>query len=80
MPRYFLSFAGREQDRSEIECDDMDAARNEAVRRLGAYLTDHPSFSNEGHWRINVENNLGQPILHVIVATVTPRKSKQAEV
>lgn len=76
MPRYFLNFAGRERERTEIECDDVDTARNEAVRHLGSYLADHPGFADEGHWRVNVEDNAGRPVLHVIVATVTARQKK----
>jgi hypothetical protein len=73
MPKYRLLFAGRERDEIMIECDDVDAARNEAVRQLGMYLAEHPGFADEGHWRVEVESEQCEPLLHVIVATVTDR-------
>ncbi|USI72191.1 DUF6894 family protein [Sphingomonas morindae] len=74
MATYFISFEGREQDRRAIESESLDAARIEAVRTLGAYLAEHPGFAGEGHWRVHVEDALGQTLLHVIVATVTSRR------
>lgn len=73
MPQYILNFAGRENERQILECEDVDAARNEAVRYLGSYLAEHPGFADEGHWRVNVEDTAGESLLHVIVATVTAR-------
>ncbi|SEM89628.1 hypothetical protein SAMN05192583_1441 [Sphingomonas gellani] len=76
MPQYRISFAGREQEAIAIECADVEEARNEAVRRLGTYLADHPGFANEGHWRVEVESEQFEPLLHVIVATVPARSRK----
>ncbi len=73
MPQYILSFAGRESERKVMECEDVDTARNKAVRYLGAYLAEHPGFADEGHWRVNVDDVSGKSLLHVIVATVTTR-------
>lgn len=77
MPQYRFRFAGRERDEFSVECADIDAARNEAVRRLGSYLAEHPGFANEGHWRVEVESEQAAPLLHVIVATVPARSRKE---
>ena len=74
MPQYSIIFAGRESDRTTIDCQDDVAARNQAVQRLGGYLADHPGFAEEGHWRVFVEDHVGRTIATVIVATVTPRQ------
>jgi len=74
MERYVFRLAGEGHQEVSVECESIDQARNEAVRYLGAYLADHPGFANEGHWRVNVENEFGQSYLHVIVATVTSRE------
>ena len=71
MSKYIFSFQGREHDHMVGDYDTVDEARNEAVRYLGAYLAEHPGFSDEGHWRVNVSDDTGQTLLHVIVATVT---------
>jgi len=76
MPNYRFRFAGRERDEIMVKCDDVDAARNEAVRQLGAYLSEHPGFADEGHWRVEVESEQCEPLLHVIVATVSVRARK----
>ncbi|MBB5714183.1 DUF6894 family protein [Sphingomonas aerophila] len=73
MPNYRFRFTGRERDEVVVDCEDVDAARNEAVRSLGAYLSEHPGFADEGHWRIEVESEQCEPLLHVIVATVNVR-------
>ena len=78
MPQFRLRFAGREDDDTRVECAHLDAARNEAVRRLGAYLAEHPGFANEGHWRVEVASDTFQPLLHVIVATVPARSRKES--
>ena len=75
MPKYQIVFAGRERDARAVECQDLDAARNEAVRQLGTYLSEHPGFAGEGHWRVSVQNETGRRLLHVIVATVADRHS-----
>ena len=74
MPRFTIVFAGRESERVAIECDDLAAARNRAVQRLGSYLVDHPDYAEEGHWRVTVEDDMGRTAATVIVATVTPRQ------
>lgn len=76
MSHYYFTFSGRERERFEVQCDTVDEARNEAVRRLGQYLTEHPGFAAEGHWRVNLENDVGQELLHVIVATVVARGAR----
>lgn len=77
--KYVFSFEGREHESKTVECESLDEARNEAVRYLGSYLSQHPGFANEGHWRVNVENDRHQHLLHVIVATVTSRFTKNLE-
>jgi hypothetical protein len=77
MPKYIFSFEGREQVAKTVEYDSIDEARNEAVRYLGTYLSEHPEFAGEGHWRVNVSNELRQELLHVIVATVSSRRVRQ---
>jgi len=77
--KYIFSFEGREYGSISVECESLDEARNEAVRYLGQYLSRHPGFANEGHWRVNVENDRHQHLLHVIVATVSSRFTKDSE-
>lgn len=79
MDRYILRLEGREREGKTIDCETLDQARNEAVRFLGAYLSDHPGFADEGHWRVNVEDETGRDLLHVIVATVTSRDARRRE-
>jgi hypothetical protein len=74
--KYVFSFEGREHASKAVECVSLDEARNEAVRYLGAYLSQHPGFSNEGHWRVNVEDDRHHHLLHVIVATVPSRYTR----
>lgn len=76
MSRYHLTFSGRERERFEVQCETVDEARNEAVRYLDQYLTNNFGFADEGHWRVNVENDVGQKSLHVIVATVMARAAR----
>ncbi|RYF00869.1 MAG: hypothetical protein EOO77_33525 [Oxalobacteraceae bacterium] len=75
MPKYQIVFSGREKDALSVECHDLDAARNEAVRQLGIYLSEHPGFAGEGHWRVSVQSETGRRLLHVIVATVADRNN-----
>ncbi|MFK3889178.1 DUF6894 family protein [Sphingomonas sp. NPDC079357] len=75
MPQFTIIFAGRESERTTIDCTDLSAARNQAVQRLGRYLADHPQYAEEGHWRVTVEDDVGRTAATVIVATVTPRPS-----
>jgi hypothetical protein len=75
LPKYRIVFAGREKDALEVERKDLDAARNEAVRQLGVYLSEHPGFAGEGHWRVYVQSETGRKLLHVIVATVADGKT-----
>jgi len=77
MPSYIFSFAGREKAYKTFECNSLSDARNEAVRYLGAYLVDHPGFADDGHWRVNVEDEAHNDLFHVIVATVTSRHAKR---
>ncbi len=73
MPQFTIIFAGRESDRAVVECGDIAQARNAAVQRLGQYLSTHPGFADQGHWRVAVEDDVGRTVATVIVATVTPR-------
>ncbi len=73
MTDYFLRLAGPSRERVAIEAACLDDARNRAVQYLGKYLSDHPAFADEGHWRLAVEDASGTVLVHVIVATVTPR-------
>lgn len=75
MATYVFSFEGREHERKTADFETLDEARNAAVRYLGKYLADHPGFADEGHWRVNVQDTMGQSLLHVIVATVTARNA-----
>jgi hypothetical protein len=75
LPNYQIVFAGREKDALAVECDDLDAARNEAVRQLGTYLSGHPGFASEGHWRVSVQSETGRRLLHV--ATVADRNNNE---
>lgn len=75
MTTYYLRLAGPARDRTPIEAEDVAQARNEAVRYLGRYLSEHPDFADEGHWQLNIENETGQSLVHVIVATVIPRSA-----
>lgn len=47
--------------------------RNSAIKLLGAWLVDHPAYAQEGHWRVQVEDDLCRPLLNVIVAAVPVR-------
>lgn len=40
---------------------------------------EHPGFADEGHWRVEVENDVGQTVSTIIVATVTPRRAVNAD-
>lgn len=73
---YIISFAG-ENIYKTIECESLSDARNQAVKYLASYLIDHPGFANDGHWRVNVEDEAHNELFHVIVATVTSRHAKQ---
>lgn len=75
MPQFTIIFAGRESERTTVDCADLPAARNQAVQQLGRYLADHPHYAEEGHWRVTVEDDVGRAAATVIVATVTPRQS-----
>jgi hypothetical protein len=70
---YYLNLRGGGRERVEIRAAGVDEARNMAVRYLGQYLTEHPAFADEGHWRLSVEDVAGSVLTTVIVATVTPR-------
>lgn len=76
MPRFFFSFSGRTPDRVGAECDTVNEAQSSAVRLLGSYLADHPDYAGEGHWRVEVEDELRRPVLHVIVAAVPARRAR----
>lgn len=75
---YSIRFAGREQDAVRVECPDINTARNLAIKQLGGYLIEHPGFADEGHWRVEIENEVGQTVSTIIVATVTPRRTATA--
>ncbi len=75
MTTFYLRLAGPARDRTPIEAKDVAQARNDAVRYLGKYLSEHPDFADEGHWQLNIENETGQSLVHVIVATVIPRNA-----
>jgi len=77
MPRFLYRLEGRDDMHRIVDCADLAAARVGAVRYLGAFLADHPDFAEEGHWRVNVEADGGDVLLHVIVATVTARQHRE---
>jgi hypothetical protein len=73
MATYYFQFSGRDRDIVGAECRDTDDARNNAVRVLGEYLSKHPGYAGEGHWRVTVEDENRRPLLNVIVATANVR-------
>lgn len=75
MPQFFFNFSGRDRDVMGENCATLDDARNSAIRLLGAYLADHPGYADEGHWRVQVEDDLRRPLLTVIVAAVPKRRA-----
>lgn len=75
MARFILKLRNSPQVAKSIECVDLGEARNEAVRYLGRYLSEHPGFADEGHWQLDIENGVGQSLVHIIVASVIPRSS-----
>ena len=77
MSLYIFSLSGRNKVYERVECDSLSDARNKAVKYLGAYLIEHPSFADDGHWRVNVEDEAHTELFHVIVATVTSRHAKR---
>ncbi len=79
MTTYYLRLSGPGPDRVPVEAEGLDEARNAAVRYLGEYLSSHPGFADEGHWQLNVENDVGQSLMHIIVATVMPRGAGAAQ-
>jgi len=78
MTQFYFQFAGRERDATGIDCADVAEARNEAVRQLGEYLSHHPGYAEDGHWRVTVEDSSRRPLLNVIVATVAVRGAPDA--
>jgi hypothetical protein len=77
MNSYIFSLAGRDKVYETVECESLSDARNKAVKYLGAYLIEHPGFADDGHWRVNVEDQAHNELFHVIVATVTSRHAKR---
>ena len=77
MGLYIFSLAGRDKVYERMECSSLSEARNKAVKYLGEYLIKHPGFANDGHWRVNVEDEAHNELFHVIVATVTSRHAKR---
>ena len=79
MPTYHLKLSGPARDRTPIEAENLAQARNDAIRFLGRYLAENPSFANEGHWQLSLEDGVGRTLIHVIVATVVPRNAPRQE-
>jgi hypothetical protein len=75
MTRYVFRLKNTSEAPLDYECEDIAKAQAEAVRYLGRYLSENPSFANEGHWQLDIENGLGQSLAQIIVATVIPRSS-----
>lgn len=75
MTRYVFRLKSTSEAPVDCQCEDITEAQVEAVRYLGRYLSEHPSFANEGHWQLDIENRMGQSLAQVIVATVIPRSS-----
>lgn len=73
MAKFFFRLEVENPDLTEVECSSLEDLRGSAVRYLGAYLSDHPNFASEGHWRLVVENEHRQSCMHVIVAAVDDR-------
>lgn len=78
MNDFYLNLAGESRGRTPVVAANLEDARNAAVRFLGQYLSDHPTFADEGHWRLNVEDEAGTVLTTVVVATVTPRRHEVA--
>lgn len=70
MPRYFFDLLGDQADDTGVFFEDVSEARNAAVKFLGAYLSEHPEYADQGHWQVDVVDEARTPLLHVIVATV----------
>lgn len=79
MARYFIHFSGRERDSVGGEFHSSDDARNHAVAELGALLAREPEYASIGHWKVDVEDDLRRPVVHVMVATITPRRLRLDE-
>jgi hypothetical protein len=80
MVTYYLRLVGPSRDRIQIEAEALEQARDEAIRFLGRYLSEHPDFAEDGHWQLNVEDASGQSLIHVIVAAVIPRGAAEKAV
>ena len=77
MASYIFALEGQLKLYKTVECDSLYDARNKAVKFLGSYLMEHSGFADDGHWRVNVEDEAHNELFHVIVATVTSRHAKQ---
>jgi hypothetical protein len=75
MTRFVFRLKNTSEAPLDYECEDITEAQAEAVRYLGRYLSKNPGFANEGHWQMDIENGVGQPLMQIIVATVIPRSS-----
>jgi hypothetical protein len=75
MDRFILTFVGQPDSKVEIARENVEEARDAAIQHLGRHLAVHPEFANDGHWQLNVSNESGQELMHVIVAAVVPRAS-----
>lgn len=73
MTRFFFQFAGRPRDTVGMTCIDLAEARTRAVQLLAERLAHQPTYAEEGHWRVTVEDDCRRPLLNVIVATVAAR-------
>jgi hypothetical protein len=71
--KFFLRLEVENPDLVEVNCSSLEELRGSAIRYLGAYLSEHPNFAAEGHWRLVVENQHRQSCMHVIVAAVDDR-------
>ena len=70
MPIYSIEMDGTREDPVSAEYESLEQARNAAIVLLGGYLQEHPVFAYERHWRVDVKDQAGRLLLHVIVATV----------
>lgn len=73
MAKFFFRLEVENPDLFEVQCSSLEELRGSAIRFLGSYLSEHPNFAAEGHWRLIVENEHRQSCMHVIVAAVDDR-------
>jgi hypothetical protein len=70
MANFYIGFDGASTPDIGLEATSLNAARDQAIVALGAYLQDNPAFAHQRHWRVDLKDGSGRHILYVIVACV----------